>query len=229
MDRCSHSCREQGHHLQRLSESHAAHTPPAPADPCGHLVSDADTTHHRLLPGVLHLQKMALRTRQGFPLRKEVRASQTLTKVLGWVTISHCLRRLCGVGRPRGSRAQSRSRARSIISHRSRRSGSAQSQVTDNGQETISESKPSHQEEAPCEDEDAEASKGDAEVLSNPAPRTTCPPRTQVGHLPRKSSQLTRPSATRPGNELGSWTQILMLGGAKRLLRALQAGPQETP
>ena len=41
-------------------------------------------------------------------------------------------------------------------------------QVTDDGQETSSESEPSHKEEdAPCEDEDAEVSKDDAEVLSN--------------------------------------------------------------
>ena len=29
-----------------------------PADPCGHLIPDTDTSHHCLLPGVLHLQKM---------------------------------------------------------------------------------------------------------------------------------------------------------------------------
>ena len=41
-------------------------------------------------------------------------------------------------------------------------------QVTDDGQETSSESESSHKEEdAPCEDEDAEVSKDDAEVLSN--------------------------------------------------------------
>ena len=46
--------------------------------------------------------------------------------------------------------------------------GLAQSQVTDNGQETSSESEPSHEEEdAPCEDEDVVVSKGDAEVLSD--------------------------------------------------------------
>ena len=44
----------------------------------------------------------------------------------------------------------------------------AQSQVTDNGQETSSESETSNKEEdAPCDDEDAEADKGDVEVLSD--------------------------------------------------------------
>ena len=73
-----------------------------------------------------------------------------------------------GSGRPRGYRARSRSHAQSITSHCSRQSVSAQSQVTDNGQETCSKSEPSHEEEdAPCEDEDVEASKGNAEVLSD--------------------------------------------------------------
>ena len=31
--------------------------------PHGHLISDTDTTHHRLLPGVFSLQKMAPQTR----------------------------------------------------------------------------------------------------------------------------------------------------------------------
>ena len=44
----------------------------------------------------------------------------------------------------------------------------AQSQVTDDGQETNSESKHSNKEEdAPCDDKDAEADKGDVEVLSD--------------------------------------------------------------
>ena len=59
--------------------------PPAPVDPHGHLISDADTTHHRLLPRVLHLQKMVPQARWGFPLHTKVRASWTLTKVLGRV------------------------------------------------------------------------------------------------------------------------------------------------
>ena len=46
--------------FEGLPKSHAAHTPHAPADPHGHLVSDADTAHHRLLPRVFSLQKMAL-------------------------------------------------------------------------------------------------------------------------------------------------------------------------
>ena len=114
-----------------------------------------------------------------FPLCKDVRASWTLTKVLGRVTHqgSKGMNRppspnisegSVGSGRLRGSRARSRSHARSITSHHGRRSGSAQSQVTDDGQETSSESEPFHEEEdAPCEHEDAEVSKGDAEVLSD--------------------------------------------------------------
>ena len=113
------------------------------------------------------------------PLHKEVRASRTLTKVLGGVTsqgseeVDHppspaVSDGSVGSGRPQGSRAQSHSHAQSITSHRSWQSGSAQSQVTDDGQETSSESKPSHEEEdAPCEDEDVEVGKGDAEVLSD--------------------------------------------------------------
>ena len=113
------------------------------------------------------------------PLRKEVRASRTLTKVLGGVTCQGSEGVDCppspavskgsvGSGRPRGSRAWSHICAQSITSHRSRWSGSAQSQVTDDGQETSSESEPSHKEEdAPCEDEDLEVGKGNAEVLSD--------------------------------------------------------------
>ena len=40
---------------------------------------------------------------------------------------------------------------------------------------------------------------------TNPAPRGTCPPRTQAIHLSKKSSQLMRPSVTKPGNGLSSW------------------------
>ena len=71
-------------------------------------------------------------SRQGrvSPLRKEVRASQTLTKVLGGVNCQGSEGMDCppspaisegsvGSGRPRGSRARSRSHAQSIISHRS--------------------------------------------------------------------------------------------------------------
>ena len=64
---------------------------------------------------------------------------------------------------------------------------------------------------------------------TNPAPRRACLPRTQVGHLSRKSSQPTKHSVTRPGKELDSWAQISMLGSARRLLKASQAGPPETP
>ena len=147
-----------------------ASTPPAPTYPCGCLISDTDTTHHRLLPGVLHLQKMVPQTSWGSPLCKEVRASRILTKVLDRVTHQQSE----GVDCPpspavsKGSRDQSCSCAQSITSCRSRQSGSAQSQVTDNDQETSSKSEPSHEEEdAPCKDEDAEAGKGEVEVLSN--------------------------------------------------------------
>ena len=64
MDHHLHPHRERGHELQRLPESRTAPTPPAPTDPHGCLISDADTTHHRLLPGVFHLQKMAVQRRQ---------------------------------------------------------------------------------------------------------------------------------------------------------------------
>ena len=114
------------------------------------------------------------------PLHKEVRASRTLTKVLGGVThqggggVDHppspaISEGSVGLGRPQGPRAQLHSRARSITSHRSWQSGSAQSQVTDDSQETSSESEPSHKEEedAPCEDEDAGVGKGDVDVLSD--------------------------------------------------------------
>ena len=108
-----------------------------------------------------------------------MRASRTLTKVLGGVThqgsegMDHppspaISEGSVGLGGLRGSRARSRSHARSITSHHSQQSGSAQSQVTDDDQETSSKSKPSHEEEdAHCEDEDVEASKGDAEVLND--------------------------------------------------------------
>ena len=122
---------------------------------------------------------MAPQKRWGSPLHKEVRASQTLTKVLGGVArqqsegvdhppspaVSDNSAELGGLW---GSRAQSCSHARSITSHCSWQSGSAQFQATDNSHETSSESELSHEEEdIPCEDEDAEASKGEAELLSD--------------------------------------------------------------
>ena len=64
---------------------------------------------------------------------------------------------------------------------------------------------------------------------TNPTPRSTRLPRTRVGHPLRKSSQPTKHSATRPSKEFGSWTQILMLGSTRRLLKASQAGPPKTP
>ena len=56
---------------------------------------------------------------------------------------------------------------------------------------------------------------------ANPAPRRTCPPRTRASHPLRKSSQLTRPSMTRLSNGLSSWTQILMLGGTKKIAKGI--------
>ena len=82
--------------------------------------------------------------------------------------ISSCLRQLCGIRWATRLLRSIMQCARSITSHRSQRSGSAQSQVTDDDQETSSESKPSHKEEdAPYEDEDVEAGKGEVEVLSD--------------------------------------------------------------
>ena len=95
------------------------------------------------------------------PLHKEVRASQTLTKVLGGIhhqesegvdhapfpTVSEGS---VGSGGPQGFRARSRSRALSITSHCSQRSGSAQSQATNDSQGTSSKFEPSHMgEDAP--------------------------------------------------------------------------------
>ena len=92
------------------------------------------------------------------PLHEEVRASWTLTKVLGGVHCQGSEAMDCppsptasegsvGSGGLQGTRAQSRSHAQNIISHRSWRSGSAQSQATNDGQETSSESESSHKEE----------------------------------------------------------------------------------
>ena len=113
------------------------------------------------------------------PLHKEVRASQTLTKVLGEVHHQESEgvdRAPCpaifegsvGSGGPQDSWARSRSRARSITSHHSRQSGSAQSQATNDGQEISSKSEPSlTEEDDPHEDECAEPCEGEAEVLSD--------------------------------------------------------------
>ena len=219
------------------------------------------------------------------PLCKEVRACRTLTKVLGGVThqgsdgVDHppspaISEGSVGSSGPQGSRAWSHSRARSITSHHSQRSGSAQSRVTDDGQETSSKSEPSNEEEdAACEDEDAEVDKGDAEVLSDdqaasngnegqghaqiqntltgvshifgmheetdaesdtekkiksaqqkwhqPSPKEDTPSKESS----ESSSEEEQPTATRPSNRLGSWTQTSMHGGATRLLKVLQAGP----
>ena len=113
------------------------------------------------------------------PFRKEVRASWTLTKVLGGV---HCQdsegadrapspaasEGSAGSDGLQGSRARSCSRARSITSHHSQQSGSALSQATNDSREFSSESELSHVEkDAPCEDEYAEVCEDNAEVLSN--------------------------------------------------------------
>ena len=55
------------------------------------------------------------------------------------------------------------------------------------------------------------------------------PPRNPVNHLLKKSCPETRHCTMRPGKELSSWTYVLMLGIAKRLLKASQAGPPEAP
>ena len=113
------------------------------------------------------------------PFRKEVRASRTLTKVLGRVhhQDSKGVDRApspiisegsAGSGRSQGFRAQSRSHAQSITLHRSWQSGSAPSWATNDGRGSSSESEPSHEEEdAPHEDEYAEVHEDDVEVLSN--------------------------------------------------------------
>ena len=113
------------------------------------------------------------------PFCKEVRASRTLIKVLGGV---HCQdsegvdhapspttsEGSMGSDGSRGSSTRSRSRAQSITSHRSRRSGSTLSRATNDGRESSSESELFHMEEdAPREDEYAEVHEDDAEVLSD--------------------------------------------------------------
>ena len=103
------------------------------------------------------------------PLCKEVRASRTLSKVLGGAThqpsegVDHppspaVSNNSTRSGGPWGSRDQSCSHAQSITSSCSWQSGSAWSQVTDGSQESSSESELSHEEEdAPHEDENAKA------------------------------------------------------------------------
>ena len=113
------------------------------------------------------------------PFCKEVRASRTLTKVLGGIHRQDSEGANCapsptisegsvGLGGSRDSRAWSCSHSRSITSHHSRRSGSAQSQTTKDDKESSSKSKPSHAEEdAPCDDEYVDIHGGNAKVLSN--------------------------------------------------------------
>ena len=113
------------------------------------------------------------------PFCKEVRASHTPTKVLIRVHcqdsegVDHAPSPTASEGSAeldgsQGSRAWSCSRARSITSHHSRRSGSALSQATNDSRESSSESKLSRMEkDAPHKDEYTEVCKDDAEVLSN--------------------------------------------------------------
>ena len=113
------------------------------------------------------------------PFCKEVRASRTLTKVLGG---AHCQdsegadhtpspaasEGSAGLGRSRDSQAQLCSCSRSITSHRSQRSGSAQSWTTKDDKESSSRSEPSHvEEDAPHNDEYMEICGDNAEVLSD--------------------------------------------------------------
>ena len=113
------------------------------------------------------------------PFCKEVRASQTLTKVLGGVhhkdsevadrapspTISEGS---VGSGMSRDSQAQSCSHSQSITSHHSQQSCSTQSQTTKDDKESSSRSEPSQaKEEDPHDDEYTEICEGDAKVLSD--------------------------------------------------------------
>ena len=113
------------------------------------------------------------------PFRKEVRASQTLAKVLGSIhhqnseEADHALspttsKGSAGSDMSQGSRARLHSCSQSITSHCSHRSGSAYSWTTRDDKESISRSEPSHAEEdAPRDDEYAEVCEGDGEVLSD--------------------------------------------------------------
>ena len=113
------------------------------------------------------------------PFHKEVRASRTLTKVLGGIhrqdsegadrTPSPAISEgSAGSGGSQGSRAQSHSRFQSITSHHSWQSGSAQSWATKDDKESSSKSEPSHAEEdAPHKDEYTGVCRGNAEVLSD--------------------------------------------------------------
>ena len=122
------------------------------------------------------------------PLCKEVRASHTLSKVLGGTTCqpSEGMNRppspaasdnSTGSGGPWGSRDRSCSHAQSIASAHSWLSGSVgsvvghhsvHSQITEGGQESSSKSELSHDEEDTLhEDQNAEADKGEAETSSN--------------------------------------------------------------
>ena len=122
------------------------------------------------------------------PLCKEVRASHTLSKVLGGITHQPSEGMDCpsfpaasdnsaGSGRMRGSRRRSHSHVPSITPAHSQRSGSVGSaacyrsvcsHTTEGSKESNSKSKLSHDEEdTASEDEDAEADKGGLETASD--------------------------------------------------------------
>ena len=113
------------------------------------------------------------------PFHKEVRASRTLTKLLGG---AHCqdgeevdrtpspatFKASADLGRTQNSRARSCSHSGSITSHRSQQSGSTHSQFTKDDKDSSSRSELSQAEEdAPHDNEDAEICGEDAEVLSD--------------------------------------------------------------
>ena len=60
-------------------------------------------------------------------------------------------------------------------------------------------------------------------------PKEDSPPKESSESPSEEELPQMRHSTMRPSKKLGSWTHISMLGTAKRLLKALQAGPQETP
>ena len=113
------------------------------------------------------------------PFCKEVRASQTLTKVLGSMHRQNskgvdrapsptASEGSAGSNGSQGSRARSHSHSQSITSCHSHRSGSTHSQTTKDDKESSSGSEPFHAEDdAPHDDGYAEICEGDGEVLSN--------------------------------------------------------------
>ena len=80
------------------------------------------------------------------------------------------------------------------------------------------------------EDTDPESDPGEKiqPVRQRWCPRAA-PLRHPANHLLRKSCQQMRHSMMRPGKELSHWTHVLMLGITRRLLKASQVRPPETP